>query len=171
MALKTKYTDSYGHYPPKSVQFLLTKVFQKIGLSYLLDDINWFEPIVFNLEDNIGEIRVTYAHNYIFLIWETPYDEENNPKKDWYVLNEMNNPLSQPSILLHDNHEDEYLILWSKENYRALTIEDMCIWFENFIGIATYTYHEILLHAYKDIQADSSTKTPYTKYHAMLESN
>jgi hypothetical protein len=153
-----------GYYPPKNLQFLLIKTLQKIGVYNLIQEINWPEPILFGLEGIKGDIRVAYAHDYIFLAWEVEYLNEVIPKRDWYILNEMNNPFAQPSILLHENNEDKHLVLWSKENYRALTLEDMHTWFETFMQVVVYVHDELLNYT-----KNATQTADYAKYHDMLE--
>ncbi|MFM2343807.1 MAG: hypothetical protein RLZZ210_415 [Pseudomonadota bacterium] len=135
--------NSKYQYTPKILQKILVKILKNFNIYQDLCPIDWSSPIRFAVDDaqdanNSNDIHrdfinIVYTDGYLVFLWDLFY--KNTVSKSWHFLNELNNPLYQPSILLYTNHAESRLVLWSKENYQGLTYDITNEWLLKFINI------------------------------------
>ncbi len=142
--------DNKYQHTPKILQKILVKILKKFNIYQDLCPIDWSSPIKFVIEyddKNINNyitqdfIKIAYTDGYLVFIWDLFY---SNIAKSWHFLNELNNPLCQPSILLHTDNIEKRIILWSKESYQGLTYEIVDEWLQKFIYILRHVKSHVL---------------------------
>jgi len=111
---------------------ILTKLLKRFHIWDSIQPIDWYMPITLYMPNIDIDIKISNIDSNIILSASIEYI---NGYQNWEVLNELNNPLNQPTILIYSQIEEQNILIWSKQNIYELTIEDIEYWINLFSSI------------------------------------